>query len=205
MCLCTTLYTEHRKPLAPTARLCLVRADLSTLWCEVTSAMRQRSEDVDPLEMQLLDGSVQSDPPVQKETPVQEFLLCLRPMRDGHKMADESMRLVSKLNTNDKSAVPNVSSSGNESSNTSNGKLDSEKASEDTDSKNKSSSLDDNEGHTKRPPKKRPLDSQQELLKEANKVQLPKRARTQSSSGGGPEDHHIEETVIESLMLMNKN
>jgi hypothetical protein len=167
--------------------------------------MRQRSEDVDPLEMQLLDGSVQSDPPVQKETPVQEFLLCLRPMRDGHKMADESMRLVSKLNTNDKSAVPNVSSSGNESSNTSNGKRDSEKASEDTDSKNKSSTVDAKEGHIKRPPKKRPLDSQQELLKEANKFQLPKRARTQSSGGGGPEDHHIEETVIESLMLMNKN
>ena len=167
--------------------------------------MRQRSEEVDTLEMQLLGGSVQSDPPTQKEPPVQEFLLCLRPIRDGNKMADESMRLVSKLSTNDKCAIPNVSSSGNESSNTSNGKLDSEKTSDDTDSKNKSSTEDNKLEHMKRPPKKRHLDSEQELLKETSKVKVPKRARTQLSGGGGPDDHHIEETVIESLMLMNKN
>lgn len=199
------LGAERRKPLAPTARLCLVRADLTTLWCEVTSAMRQHSEEVDPLEMQLLGGSVDTDPPPKKEAPVQEFLLCLRPMRDGNKKADESMRLISRLSADEKSGIPNVSSSGNDSSNTSNDKIDSEKTSEDTDSKNKSTGSDDQET-LKWPPKKRPLDSSRELLKEVTVTKVQKRAKTQSSGGGHPEDHLIEEnTVIESLMLMNKH
>jgi len=199
---CSSCCTERHKPLAPTARLCLIRADLSTIWCEVTSAMRQRNEEVDQLEIQLLGGSVDSDPPTKKEPPVQEFLLCLRPMRDGKK-ADKSMRIVSKLGSSETSGIPNVSTSGNDSSNTSKGKLDSEKASEDADSKNKSSASDEKEA-LKWSAKKRPVDSQGELMKESPSGKL-KRTKLSTSGDDGPDDNHIEETaVIESLMLMNQ-
>lgn len=33
----------RRKPLAPTCNICLIRQDLSTLWCEVTSSIRTRT------------------------------------------------------------------------------------------------------------------------------------------------------------------
>lgn len=160
--------------------------------------MRQRSEEVESLELQLMDGSVDTDPPVKKEAPEHEFLLCLRPMRDGNKKVDESMRLILMLGANKKGGIPNVSSSGNDSSNTSKDKVDSEKTSEDTDSKNKSTASDDNKT-LKRIQKKRPLDPSQE-------VSLPKAQKKAGNGGCVPEYHHKEESsVIECLMLMNKN
>mmetsp|Transcript_7367 Transcript_7367/g.10525 ORF Transcript_7367/g.10525 Transcript_7367/m.10525 type:complete len:252 (-) Transcript_7367:125-880(-) len=42
---------DRPKPLAPTCNVCLIRDDLTTIWCEVTSSMRTRSlqEDTDPM------------------------------------------------------------------------------------------------------------------------------------------------------------
>merc|ERR1711957_349870 len=42
---------DHRKkPLAPTCRMCLIRDDLTTVWCEVTSSIRNKSSDEDAWE-----------------------------------------------------------------------------------------------------------------------------------------------------------
>jgi len=39
----TSESNRRRKPLAPTCNICLIRQDLSTLWCEVTSSIRTRT------------------------------------------------------------------------------------------------------------------------------------------------------------------
>lgn len=177
-------------------KLCLVRRDLSTVWCEVTSSLRQRTEDIEPLEIQLIGGSVDTDPPTKKEPPVQEYLLCLRPMRDGNKTAEESMRIFSTRSTlTEKNGLPDVSSSGNDSYNASNLlKVDSEKTSEDSTGSN------DNKDKSKHPPKKRPLESSQDFSNEgAAKVQK------MQVGGGGDVDGAEENHAIESLMLMNRN
>lgn len=109
---------DRLKPLAPTCNVCLVRSDLSTLWCEVTSSVRTR----DPNETmsQLSDSAWEDSKPFSKNTKrtddtksssmetmessedlpvlplVREVLLCLRPIRDGEK-ADESLRFSPKL------------------------------------------------------------------------------------------------------------
>ena len=38
-------FSDRRQKLAPTCRLCLIRDDLTTVWCEVTSSIRDRSLD----------------------------------------------------------------------------------------------------------------------------------------------------------------
>lgn len=38
-------FTGRRKPLAPTCNICLIRNDLTTVWCEVTSSVRTREPD----------------------------------------------------------------------------------------------------------------------------------------------------------------
>jgi len=41
---------ERSRPLAPTCNICLIRDDLTTIWCEVTSSIRTRSRNDDSLE-----------------------------------------------------------------------------------------------------------------------------------------------------------
>jgi len=46
------------KPLAPTCNICLIRDDLTTIWCEVTSSIRTRSlrEEISPEDAELFGG-----------------------------------------------------------------------------------------------------------------------------------------------------
>uniref|UniRef100_A0A7S3VAF3 PAS domain-containing protein n=1 Tax=Chaetoceros debilis TaxID=122233 RepID=A0A7S3VAF3_9STRA len=98
------------KPLAPTCNICLIRDNLSTIWCEVTSSIRTRSLDEDDPEMALsADASKekktkasssnnssddqQSDLDTNKIT---ELLLCLRPIRDGDENVSEELRFSPK-------------------------------------------------------------------------------------------------------------
>jgi len=170
-------YAERRKPLAPTCRLLLIRSDLTTVWCEVTSSLRTRSPEEDPLDIQMAnlksEESVVLEEP--KKEPVSEFLLCFRPMWDGDKKADESLRLVLPRATSDDSVpVDAVVSSGNDSH-----------------------SIGGNS--TTRPPKKRSLDDilSKEDGKNAKKSRMDDDKSEQASE--------TEKSVVESLMLMNKS
>ena len=105
----------RRKVIAPTCYVCLIRSDLSTLWCEVTSSLRTKDHDEELNDSSLLgdkrmqnsDESTQgklvfeeeptheSDPGEEKVKivpQIKEILLCLRPIRDGDAMVDEGYR-----------------------------------------------------------------------------------------------------------------
>mmetsp|Transcript_797 Transcript_797/g.1768 ORF Transcript_797/g.1768 Transcript_797/m.1768 type:complete len:727 (+) Transcript_797:249-2429(+) len=88
----------RRKPLAPTCTICLVRRDMVTIWCEVTSSIRTVEI---PREAMAVDGvsddgkssfksgakvgtkSEEMSAPSEPDAPPEkELLLCLRPIRD---------------------------------------------------------------------------------------------------------------------------
>jgi len=99
------------KPLAPTCTVCLVRVDLTTIWCEVTASIRTNTPDDDD-EPQATPGtektnankknnnnngvvivntqeSTEPTNSTDNENEVKEVLLCLRPLRDGDSVGEE--------------------------------------------------------------------------------------------------------------------
>ena len=192
-------HPERRKPIAPTCRLCLIRSDLTTIWCEVTSSLRTRKQEEDSLDLQLgsfKGGDSVTTEPIKKE-PEQEFLLCFRPMRDGEKKADESLRFVSTRTNMDIGAPPEVvvSTSGNDS-NSQKGSSD-KTFGDDSDSKLESTSS----GTPQPQPKKR-----QAATNPADSLtgKAVKRSKTGEPEGSGRGSDDTEKSVVESLMLMNK-
>jgi PAS domain S-box-containing protein len=113
----TRFYLGRRKPLAPTCNICLIRNDLTTLWCEVTSSVRTREPEEEYDESSEVDSrkpppsqpdasrassvtnetevEVLASKPEEKEG-VKEILLCLRPIRDGDEKVDPAFRFVSR-------------------------------------------------------------------------------------------------------------
>ena len=104
------LFTNHGisglrpKPLAPACNICLIRDDLTTIWCEVTSSIRTRClkeeapDDFSPLGLNAASTSQAKDSKscddaddISKED-VKELLLCLRPIRDGDEKVGEEFR-----------------------------------------------------------------------------------------------------------------
>ncbi|KAL7576647.1 hypothetical protein ACA910_005581 [Epithemia clementina (nom. ined.)] len=98
----------RRKPIAPTCNICLIRKDLTTIWCEVTSSIRTKEPEEDACGGDSVSGmetnkkskfpessassvvARSSEPDQQQpredkgDQEVQkELLLCLRPVRDG--------------------------------------------------------------------------------------------------------------------------
>jgi hypothetical protein len=80
--------------------VCLIRDDLTTIWCEVTSSIRtkdvpevavdpEKSEGSSVAVDQLPSSESDSTPLVQQS---KELLLCLRPIRDGEKKVDAKYR-----------------------------------------------------------------------------------------------------------------
>lgn len=91
---------QQKKPLAATCTMCLIRQDLTTVWCEVTSSVRTRMTDEESIDSPSNPSNTSTDPndpPPVATAPKEdmlEILLCLRPIRNGEKRADESFRLV---------------------------------------------------------------------------------------------------------------
>lgn len=173
--------------------MCLIRQDLTTVWCEVTSSIRTRSADEESSEATPTpqSGAAGVDNNVAKDE-VRELLLCLRPIRDGEKKVDESLRFVSpkRIDPEQGTAEGMVSSSSGDARKEENS---SEKTSTGSGSNNSNSALAGTQ--PKRPPKKRVLPtnggSQQKKTKKAN--------------GSKPTSEDAEKSVVESLMLMNKS
>jgi hypothetical protein len=106
--------TGRPKPIAPTCNVCLIKNDLTTLWCEVTSSIRtaelnkesdassreetkSRSTSKASLEAKSLYASAEVESMTSSREEVIELLLCLRPIRDGE-MVDEQYRFVPRDN-----------------------------------------------------------------------------------------------------------
>lgn len=88
---------QHKKPLAATCRMCLIRQDLTTVWCEVTSSVRTRMSDEESFDSpsnpsKSSDTAEEPAPTAAPREDQLEILLCLRPIRNGEKRADESLR-----------------------------------------------------------------------------------------------------------------
>jgi len=115
------------KPLAPTCNICLIRDDLTTIWCEVTSSIRTRSlnDEMDEFNPVIparpkiageIDESKQIDGEdvVVQDVQVKELLLCLRPIREGDEKVSEKMRFepraLVKNQSNNKDANASTSS-----------------------------------------------------------------------------------------------
>ena len=177
------------KPLAPACNICLIRNDLTTIWCEVTSSIRTRSlkdensdELLGPLEEKTLSSSATQSVDANRKTEdedssgegeIKEILLCLRPIRDGLDTVDESLRFIGPKNVD-------LSDSGPSSSSTS-----VDGAAKDLDGKVKH-----------RPPKKRPIvsDPSSGSLSNDSGLKLSKKPRLDEAV--------TEKSAVESLMLM---
>jgi len=202
----TSRSNDHRKkPLAPTCRMCLIRDDLTTVWCEVTSSIRNKSSDEDSEEkamhLKSTESSEISGPKID-----QELLLCLRPIRNSGKKVDKSFRFI-PLSKQVLSAIPKDSADAWISTSSYSGETNNEDRVETEKNLNKnssnnssSSSLKLQELHKKRPPKKRLLATSADTYKDSSNQ---KRTKTDSTNQG-PNASETEKSVVESLMLMNK-
>ena len=193
--------------------MCLIRDDLTTLWCEVTSSIRSgtvEDENCDEKSNLNLDesGEVVTAPKQEQK----EVLLCLRPIRDGDKV-DESLRFTPL--TRDEGSMPleslkdqMVSSTSGSGGNTLDDKADSDKASSTTPSNqstSRASGSSSNDMNKKRPPKKRLLSAtSMGTLSNSNEESPKKRPKTDSKGQSSGNSSDTEKSVVESLMLMNK-
>ena len=168
--------------------MCLIRDDLTTVWCEVTSSIRNKSSDEEGLEDKAMNSKSTESSDASGGKQDQELLLCLRPIRNSTKKVDESFRFippakqVASVSTVD--AVSGVETSKDEKKVT-----------------KFSSSSKQQDMNKKRPPKKRlhstNVDSSQ---------QQPKRIKAEGATKNqGPNASETEKSVVESLMLMNKS
>lgn len=109
---------QRPKPLAPTCNICLIRDDLTTIWCEVTSSIRTRSLSDEAVEItgtvpiaKPVGSTTSSSKPVSEPrdtTPqetVKELLLCLRPIREGEEKVTEEFRFKAKASKPTENAV----------------------------------------------------------------------------------------------------
>jgi len=193
----TSRSNDHRKkPIAPTCRMLLIRDDLTTVWCEVTSSIRNKSFDEDAGEDKALNSKSTENNEISGTKLDQELLLCLRPIRNSVKKVDESFRFiplakrVSSAFTKENTGEMNMEE-----------KIDDDKCRTNNISINPSqASSKQQELYKKRPPKKRILPTSVEIFKDS-----PSQKRTKSESGNqGPNASETEKSVVESLMLMNK-
>lgn len=89
------------RPLAPTCNVRLIRDDLSTIWCELTSSIRTRPRNDADIELAHSKGSDQKSgfnnndagaeegEAVSAQPEEKELLLCFRPICEGEKVGEE--------------------------------------------------------------------------------------------------------------------
>jgi hypothetical protein len=191
--------------------MCLIRDDLSTVWCEVTSSIRTRTaeeEDGEGTATTKSSGS-NSDANQSKEGQL-ELLLCLRPIREGDKKVDESLRFVPQAKAHSSptwNSFPEAFVSTSSGENNQDDKGDSDRMSADSQPTNPSAVL--SQENAKRPAKKRALAVGMETLS-TDHASPPRTTQkgTKRVDGSVQGDHGSDDTeksVVESLMLMNQS
>jgi hypothetical protein len=190
--------------------MCLIRDDLTTVWCEVTSSIRNEMSGEDTGDEKATNSeSAESSDGVSGIKIDQELLLCLRPIRNGKKV-DESLRFV-PLTKHQFPTTPTssrdcteawVSASSYSADTSKEEKGDSDRTLIKDNLNNNSESSLKQELNKKRPPKKRPLVTVDDSYNDAP----PTEKRTKhDSSANGPNASETEKSVVESLMFLNKS
>lgn len=200
-------HDRTKKRLAPSCRVCLIREDLTTVWCEVTSSMRTRSPDEDTEEFDL-DTSKSSISAVEAapKPEYKEILLCLRPIHDGEKKADESLRFVAQKTTYESEESLPISGSGEGMVSSSSGdarnqeKPELAKSSSGSGESNSTSAAPSSQEQLKRLPKKRQLTCHGDDMSGGDDVAQSKQKRAKAGDASD-----TEKSVVESLMLMNQS
>ena len=206
------LFPGHRKkPLAPTCKVCLIRDDLTTVWCEVTSSIRTRTleEDVPDASTAVSSSAAKSaaTPPSSsnsenpssgpKEDPVKELLLCLRPIRDGEKKVDEALRFKPRNMVVQKSSELADVAEGAAVSSSSGDRMQIDNASRENSAGSASTEP------SKRPPKKRPPPPRETSDSTEDGIAASPTKRQRQSGQGPAQASDTEKSVVESLMLMS--
>ncbi|CAB9503998.1 expressed unknown protein [Seminavis robusta] len=223
----------RNKPLAPTCNVCLIRDDLTSLWCEVTSSIRTRTvEDDTPTtevdasndskndkgnSVKAPEGTKSSKTtsadaipedapaPVEEKAPeTVELLLCLRPIRDGGKV-DDSLRFIpqKKMRATDSGASSPMPLFGDPSTSVAVGVA--ERAVSST-SNGDLSSEPVSEVSTGENGKSAQRKRQGPGENEAGTTeQQGNRAKRPRVKDGPPSSSETEKSVVESLMLMSHN
>jgi hypothetical protein len=76
---------KRARPMAPSRYVCVIRSDLRTIWCELTSSIRTNvTQDVERSVVSR-EGSVKEKPDELEK----ELLLCLRPIQEGEKASPD--------------------------------------------------------------------------------------------------------------------
>lgn len=199
----------RRRPLAPTCNICLIRDNLTTIWCEVTSSIRTRSVDEeDVLTVTTASASIQkrtkssssnsseeqqSANDSSQNAQIKELLLCLRPIRDGVEKVSEDLRFVPSHKR--RYLVP---LRGNKvDTNESGSSVDATSIPSIVKPGTITTKLQDDNVNERRPMKKRPLDDDSQL-KCMGEVGSKKQAIER-------QDNDAEKSVVESLILMSSN
>jgi hypothetical protein len=209
--------------MAPTCKVCLIREDLTTVWCEVTSSIRTRSVEeespFDALTAELV-GTAPPEPSAKstsdappgafkeapKEETVTELLLCLRPIRDGEKKVSESLRF--------KRGMQEGEQSKQNSSDGAEGRAAVSSSSGGPQNSSENASSNRSRDPAKRPPKKRPHQAQEaadsdgsaEEEQEVLDISPTKKKRSAKLEGAQTPvnaSDDTEKSVVESLMLMS--
>jgi len=157
---------------------------------------------------------------MQSQEGTKEILLCLRPIRDGDKLSDESLRLYSKKNsvtsTSNSNSTTNVGTSlsaPNETTAVSSSSAEAKKQKSSSSSQNESLDAAQDTSATssgdarvaKRPPKKRVLSTTMDPLAQRDGAKRQKSEAKKGKKDGSPQSSETEKSVVESLMLMNKS
>ncbi|KAL3801121.1 hypothetical protein HJC23_002414 [Cyclotella cryptica] len=82
----------RRSPLAPACNVCLIRSDLTTIWCELTSSIRTRARNDEDSHLGIIDHNPRAEVDEEVEASngdEKELLLCLRPILEGEKVGEE--------------------------------------------------------------------------------------------------------------------
>mmetsp|Transcript_11614 Transcript_11614/g.21708 ORF Transcript_11614/g.21708 Transcript_11614/m.21708 type:complete len:532 (-) Transcript_11614:2638-4233(-) len=188
------------RPLAPTCNICMIRADLSTIWCEVTSSIRTRSINEEQFDMSTVATSTSSKKKCQysevnsddqtstncsTEDQIKELLLCLRPIQDGTEKVSVDLRFIPKSKKYSQSV--STTHRFTEDTYTRNNKIDEKKQEFDE-------SNYDEDGNTRKRPTPKNEESFDESMTDAMKKQQIER-----------KDDEAEKTVVESLIMMSSN
>jgi len=113
---------DRGKPMAPACNICLIRDDLTTIWCEVTSSIRNREFDeggddtTASIAKKPRYGLSSESDSASPKPPEVELLLCLRPLRDGEKVNEKYRFPRQDRQVSDDSNTGNSSGSGGETS-----------------------------------------------------------------------------------------
>ena len=215
---CNFIFSSGRnKPLAPTCNVCLIRDDLTTLWCEVTSSIRTKhmkdeSEDgaASSDALTTKTGAASTSEEAEEKLPkTKELLLCLRPIRDGEGKVDESLSFARAREQQRREEGKSPATTGNSGltditptpSNNPVRAVSNIDSNSGSGSGNTSLTEDNASGDSRRvPPKKRTLPLQgPKASTKHGKSSSSKRIRTDGKSSSSD----TEKSVVESLMLMS--